>query len=66
MIRADIENGVMVDGDTYELMDDLANIVSALMETLLEAYNEDDTTRLIFTAVNVGCINSTDTKLTLM
>lgn len=66
MIRADIENGVMIDGDTYELMDDLANIVSALMETLLEAYNEDDTTRLIFTAVNVGCINSTDTKLTLM
>lgn len=66
MIRVDIENGVMIDGDTYELMDDLANIVSALMETLLEAYNEDDTTRLIFTAVNVGCINSTDTKLTLM
>lgn len=66
MIRADIENGIMVDGDTYELMDDLANIVSALKETLLEAYDEENTTRLIFTAVNVGCINSSDTKLTLM
>lgn len=66
MIRADIENGIMVDGDTYELMDDLANIVSALKETLLEAYDEENTIRLIFTAVNVGCINSSDTKLTLM
>lgn len=56
MIRADKKEGIAIDGSALELMDDLANIVSAIKEVFMEEVEEEIADARIELAVKTGCI----------